>query len=129
MEQHVADPAAAHDAQQRGSTDVDVELDCREMRCPLPIIRLANNIHKEFAAPNLTSDPKTGLTGKLSEDQFIARFRHGRVYPAPLMPWENLSRMSESDQRSIYRYLRSLPPIEREVGPSYRDRGWKPSEG
>jgi tRNA 2-thiouridine synthesizing protein A len=24
--------------------DVDVELDCRGMRCPLPIIRLANNI-------------------------------------------------------------------------------------
>jgi len=24
--------------------DVDVELDCRDMRCPLPIIRLANNI-------------------------------------------------------------------------------------
>ncbi len=24
--------------------EVDVELDCREMRCPLPIIRLANNI-------------------------------------------------------------------------------------
>ena len=24
--------------------DIDVELDCREMRCPLPIIRLANNI-------------------------------------------------------------------------------------
>ncbi len=24
--------------------DADVELDCRDMRCPLPIIRLANNI-------------------------------------------------------------------------------------
>jgi tRNA 2-thiouridine synthesizing protein A len=24
--------------------DVDVELDCRDLRCPLPIIRLANNI-------------------------------------------------------------------------------------
>ncbi len=24
--------------------DADVELDCRGMRCPLPIIRLANNI-------------------------------------------------------------------------------------
>ena len=24
--------------------DVDVELDCRGMRCPLPIIRLGNNI-------------------------------------------------------------------------------------
>ncbi|QNN53189.1 sulfurtransferase TusA family protein [Nocardioides mesophilus] len=24
--------------------DVDVELDCRGMRCPLPVIRLANNI-------------------------------------------------------------------------------------
>jgi tRNA 2-thiouridine synthesizing protein A len=24
--------------------DVDLELDCRDLRCPLPIIRLANNI-------------------------------------------------------------------------------------
>ena len=24
--------------------DADVELDCRDQRCPLPIIRLANNI-------------------------------------------------------------------------------------
>ena len=24
--------------------EADVELDCRDMRCPLPIIRLANNI-------------------------------------------------------------------------------------
>lgn len=24
--------------------DADVELDCRDLRCPLPIIRLANNI-------------------------------------------------------------------------------------
>jgi tRNA 2-thiouridine synthesizing protein A len=24
--------------------DIDLELDCRDLRCPLPIIRLANNI-------------------------------------------------------------------------------------
>ena len=27
-----------------GPLDADAELDCRGMRCPLPVIRLANNI-------------------------------------------------------------------------------------
>lgn len=80
----------------------------------------------EMVAPNLTADPKTGMTGKLSEDQFLARLRGGRTYPFSLMPWENLSRMTESDIRSVYRYLRTLPPVENDVGPTVRAQGWKP---
>ena len=79
---------------------------------------------KEFVAPNLTADPKTGITGMLSEEQFLARIRAGRVHLSSIMPWENFSRMDDSDLRSIYRYLRTLPPVENDVGPTYRDAGW-----
>ena len=80
---------------------------------------------KEFVPPNLTSHP-TGITGKLDEDQFLARIRAGRVYTSSIMPWENLGQMTDSDLRSVYRYLRSLPPVDRDVGPTYRDAGWTP---
>ncbi len=80
---------------------------------------------KEFAPPNLTSSPK-GITGKMSEDEFVMRIKSGRAYPSSIMPWENFGRMTESDMRSIYRYLKSLPPVDKDTGPSYRDVGWKP---
>jgi mono/diheme cytochrome c family protein len=80
---------------------------------------------KEFAPPNLTSSP-TGITGKLSEDAFLARIRAGRVYTASIMPWENIGTMTDSDLRSVYRYLKSLPPVDRDTGPSYRPLGWTP---
>jgi mono/diheme cytochrome c family protein len=81
---------------------------------------------KELVAPNLTADPKTGVTGKLDEDAFLARMRTPRAFASSIMPWENLSRMTDNDLRSIYRYLKTLPPIENDVGPTYRDVGWKP---
>ena len=37
--------------------DVDVELDCRELRCPLPIIRLANNIGDIAVGQSLAEVP------------------------------------------------------------------------
>jgi mono/diheme cytochrome c family protein len=74
---------------------------------------------KEFVPPNLTSHP-TGITGRLSEDAFVARIRAGRAYAASIMPWEDFGRASESDLRSIYRYLKKLPPVDNDVGPTYR---------
>lgn len=80
----------------------------------------------EFATPNLTSDP-TGYTGKVSEEEFIARLRSGRTIVTSIMPWENFQSMTESDMRSVYRYLRALPPVHNEVGPSYRKIGSHPA--
>jgi mono/diheme cytochrome c family protein len=78
----------------------------------------------EFVSPNLTSDP-TGLTGKWPEDAFVARLRGGRVHRSSIMPWEQVARMTEADMRSVYRYLRSLPPVSRDVGATYRKQGAK----
>lgn len=80
----------------------------------------------EFCPPNLTSHP-TGITGRLDEDAFLARVRAGRGYPSSLMPWEQVQRTSEADLRSVYRYLRTLPPIDADTGPTYRPVGWAPA--
>lgn len=80
---------------------------------------------KEFVSPNLTSHA-TGVTGKLSEDGFLTRIRAGRQHTSSIMPWEDIGRMTDSDIRSIYRYLKTLPPVDNDVGPTYRDVGWEP---
>lgn len=81
--------------------------------------------NKEFVAPNLTADPLTGRTGQLSEDEFVARIRKGRVFGPSAMPWESFgANTTDGDLRSVYRYLRTLPTVHNDVGPTYRDRGW-----
>lgn len=80
------------------------------------------NPKRTWAPPNLTSDPTTGRLAQFSEDEFVARFRAGRVIPGSPMPWQGLGRMSEDDLRAIYRYLKTLPPVVRDVGPPYTDK-------
>lgn len=77
----------------------------------------------EYAPPNLTSHP-TGRTGQLDEDQFVARLRAGRTHATSIMPWENFGSTDEVDLRSVYRYLRSLPPVDADTGPTRRPVGW-----
>ena len=47
----------------------------------------------------------------------MQRFRQGRILPGSPMPWQAFSRMAEEDLRAIYRYLMSIPPVQRDVGP------------
>jgi len=70
-----------------------------------------------WSPPNITSDPETGRLGKMSEEQFVARFRQGRLLPGSPMPWQAFSRMSDDDLRSVYRYLMTVPPVKRDNGP------------
>jgi mono/diheme cytochrome c family protein len=79
---------------------------------------------KVYVAPNLTSHA-TGRTGMWSEDEFVARMKAGRAYPSSKMAWENFQRTSDADLRSIYRYLRTMTPIDNDVGPSWRDKDWE----
>jgi len=81
----------------------------------------------EMCAPNLTPDPKTGYITNWSEDAFVARIRAGRSIDHSPMPWENYKLMTDNDLRSIYQYLRSLPPTDRFTGPTYRKAGWTPA--
>ena len=75
-----------------------------------------------YVTPNLTPDPTTGHIYSWSEDDFLARFRKGRILPVALMPWGAFGRMTDDDLRSIYRYLRTLPPAVNQVGEIYRTK-------
>lgn len=80
----------------------------------------------EFQPPNLTSD-RAGYTGRASEETFLQRMRAGRGITSSIMPWESFKVMTDDDLKSIYRYLKSLPPVRNDLGPSYRKKGsWKP---
>jgi mono/diheme cytochrome c family protein len=70
-----------------------------------------------WSPPNITSDPETGKLGSMSEDDFVNRFRIGRTIPGSPMPWQAFSRLTDDDLRSVYRYLKTVPPAKRDVGP------------
>jgi mono/diheme cytochrome c family protein len=72
---------------------------------------------KVYVTPNLTPDPKTGVIGAWTEEMFIVRFRQGEAIPGSPMPWGAYAQMTDDDLRSLFSYLRSLPPVERETGP------------
>ena len=68
-------------------------------------------------SPNLTPS-KTGRITNWDEEQFLGRFGAGVGIRESHMPWRQYQKMSESDLRSIYRYLKSLQPVEHDPGPS-----------
>ncbi len=84
--------------------------------------------HMEYAPPNLTAHP-TGVTGRLDEEAFVLRMRQGRAHASSIMPWEGIAATSDEDLRLVYRHLRSLPPVDRDTGPTYRPVGWTPDAG
>jgi mono/diheme cytochrome c family protein len=75
-----------------------------------------------WSPPNITSDPETGRLGKMTEDAFVARFRMGRVIPHSPMPWQGFAKLTEDDLRAIYRYLMTVPPVRRDVGPPFVEK-------
>jgi hypothetical protein len=70
-------------------------------------------------APNLTPDENTGL-GIWTEEMFLQALRTGRHMGVsrpilPPMPWEVYGRLPDEDLKSIYAFLRSLPPVHNRV--------------
>lgn len=76
-----------------------------------------------LVTPNLTPDSTTGHITNWAEADFVARFRAGLKIQGSHMPWGAYARMSEDDVRAIYRYLRSLPPVEYATGPIVQPKG------
>lgn len=64
--------------------------------------------------PNLTPDP-TGVTANWTEEMFVTRFKKGRVLKESPMPWGAFSRINELELKAIYRYLKSLDPVENKI--------------
>ncbi len=70
---------------------------------------------------NLTPDTATGI-GLWSEATFIKALRSGKHAGMdngrpilPPMPWQEVAKMTDQDLKSVYAYLRSLPPINNRV--------------
>jgi mono/diheme cytochrome c family protein len=73
--------------------------------------------------PNLTPHEGTGWITSWTEDQFLARFRAGRLIEGSHMPWPLYGRMSDDDLRALYRYLRTLDGAENATGPLVQRAG------
>lgn len=76
-----------------------------------------NSQGHSWSPPNITADPTTGRAGMMNEDGFVARFRAGRIFDHSPMPWEGFRKLSDDDVRAIYRYLKTVTPVHRDVGP------------
>lgn len=71
-----------------------------------------------FNTPNLTSDPTTGIMADWTEATFISRFKEtGRLHKTSPMPWGAFKQMDDVDLKAIYRFLKSLPPVENKIEP------------
>jgi len=70
-------------------------------------------------AMNLTPDVNTGI-GIWTEDMFIRAIREGRHWGQsrpimPPMPWTVYRNLTDEDLKSVYAYLRSIPPVHNRV--------------
>lgn len=70
-------------------------------------------------AMNLTPDKVTGI-GIWDEALFIKTLRTGKHWGTsrpilPPMPWDNFAKMTDSDLKAVYAYLRSIPPVRNQV--------------
>jgi hypothetical protein len=68
---------------------------------------------------NLTPDEFTGI-GIWTEDIFMNTIRRGRHWGAsrpllPPMPWPVYANMTDEDLKSVFAYLRTIPPISNQV--------------
>ena len=68
-----------------------------------------------FQPPNLTPHPTAGWITSWKEEDFVARFKSGASHEGSPMPWHSFKRMSEDDLRALYRYLRTLPPVDNRI--------------
>lgn len=59
--------------------------------------------------PNLTQHPSGRLYG-WSQQDFINRFRKGKLIAHSIMPWDSFKRMSDDELKAIYNFLVSLKP-------------------
>jgi mono/diheme cytochrome c family protein len=70
--------------------------------------------HPTLISPNLTPDSTSRIFG-WSQQNFIQRFRMGKVIPYSHMPWESFARMTDTELKAIYNYLQTIKPVKTEV--------------
>jgi cytochrome c553 len=103
-----------------------------EMKMPLPPkmegpwLWAGAATNTAFAGPwgvsyafNLTPDQNTGL-GIWTEEMFLKTMQTGRHMGTsrpikPPMPWPVLKSLTDDDLKSVFAYLRSIPPVKNQV--------------
>jgi mono/diheme cytochrome c family protein len=70
---------------------------------------------QHIITPNLTSDAESGRIYGWSQQQFLSRFRQGKLIPGSPMPWGPFGRMSEVEIIALYKYLSTLKPVKNVV--------------
>lgn len=68
-----------------------------------------------FITPNLTPDPETGKIFTWTEEVFVHRFRQGIQIAGTPMPWGSYRNMDDLELKALYRYLRSVEPVHKEI--------------
>jgi mono/diheme cytochrome c family protein len=66
-----------------------------------------------FITPNLTPD-SSGRIFSWTKQNFIDRFRMGKLYSKSPMPWNSFKRMTDEELTAIYNYLKTLKPVKTE---------------
>lgn len=81
-----------------------------------------------FISPNLTPHEGTGIMTFWSEDEFVERFKRGRVHAGSPMPWGAFKNIDETDLRAVYKFLRTLPPSDNKIDKIVFEPGEKPEK-
>ena len=101
---------------------------CKSCHTPDPDKPFSGGAEDKFPgftvrSSNITPDSATGI-GSWTEEMFIAKFRNNSNSENvnreagkynTIMPWSLFGSISENDLKSIYAYLRSLPPVHNTV--------------
>ena len=64
-----------------------------------------------LTVPNITTHAESRIAG-WSQQDFIKRFRMGKLIPYSHMPWNSFKRMSDNDLKAIYNFLQTLKPAK-----------------
>ena len=68
---------------------------------------------KHLVSPNITTDKTTSIMAEWTQEDFIYRFKSGVLIEGTPMPWGPFSRMSDLELTAIYKYLKTVPPVNR----------------
>ena len=73
-----------------------------------------NPMEGGLVPPNITPDSSSRIFG-WSQENFISRFRMGKLIPGSHMPWNSFKRMSDDELKAIYNYLQTVKPAKTPV--------------
>jgi mono/diheme cytochrome c family protein len=68
-----------------------------------------------YRSPNLTAHENGVMNRYPTKEEWIKRFRQGRILPGTPMHWGPFSRMSDADLEALWVFFKSIPPVPSDV--------------